>query len=223
MASVLIALGWVALWFLWPSLGRWDARAKEMPAPRVSFAPALTSEGKAYMWPDRIARSFRTGAEGQAPAAGTLDSMLSPLERLPRYLDREEGCSWMTNGGMTDAGGPWLDVGYYHPVWKDEQVFPVNSLSREMRLLSEVSGELRKQSFEVPVFSAEEMKRFDKPWQVVVRVEVSESGGPSHVILETGCEDPRINSTVVKAMYRGRIPKPGVACGGRVTLSYGLP
>ena len=67
------------------------------------------------------------------------------------------------------------------------------------------------------------MKRFDKPWQVVVYVEVNESGSPAHVILEAGCEDPKINSTVVKALYRGKVPAPGAPCAGRVSLSYGLP
>ena len=101
--------------------------------------------------------------------------------------------------------------------------FAISPASREMKFFSETSGELRKQGFEVPSFTDEEMKQFDKPWQVVVYVEVNESGRPAHVILQTGCEDPKINAMVVKALYRGKVPAPGTPCSGRVVLNYGRP
>jgi len=195
-----------------------------MPAPRVSFARTLAVAGKDYIMPwNSIGRQLSTGTFRTDNTAETLHSLLSEPQRQPRFLADRDCNRWLANGAATGPVGPLVDLWTYRPIWKDEPVFPAATGTREMRLLSEVSGNLRKHNFEVPGFTDEEMKLFDRPWQVVVYVDVNESGRTTQVILETGCEDPKINSMVLKAMYRAKLPKPGTACGGRVILSYGLP
>ena len=224
LASVFIALGWVGLWFLWPSFSRWNVRPKDIQIPRVSFVRGVPAEGKEYLIPLPIINRQPTDVAGrQDNDAGMLERLLSPPERHPRYLDRNTGAEGKTEDEVIGWGLPPIDLGSYRPIWKDEQVFLASRTPREMHLLSETSGELKKRGFEMPSFTDDEMKQFDKPWEVVVYVEVNESGYPVHVLLETGCEDPRINALVVKVMGRGRIPKPGIVCDGRVTLSYGMP
>jgi hypothetical protein len=220
VASVFIAASWIGLWFLWPSPNSWTTRTKAMPAPRVSFYPHLASRDfTTYL-------TFVGRGQGDVRddgAGALLGSLLRQPERGPRYLQRTAGADGLLNGAVAGPAAPVVDLGIYRPIWKDERVFSVNAAPPEMKLLSETSGELKKQNFEVPSFTDEEMKQFDKPWQVVVYVEVNESGRPAHVILQTGCEDPKINAAVVKALYRGKIPAPGAPCSGRVVLNYGRP
>jgi hypothetical protein len=224
LPSVFIAVGWVGLWFLWPSFDRWAPRPDDRPAPCVAFVRGLTVEGKPYMRPDLMGRPMRVEVPGEDFGAGMLGSLLSQPERHPRYLERDDGIGWATtNGVAASRNGVLVELGSYRPIWRAERIFLASRTEREMRLSSEVSGDLKKQGFEAPAFTEEELKRFDKPWQVVVYVDVNAAGQPAHVLLETGCEDSKINATVVRAMYRGKVSKPGAACSGRVTLSYGLP
>jgi len=222
LTSVLIVVLWIGLWFLWPSLNAWTIRAKAMPEPRVSFYPRQANENRRDYAQSLML--FGRGQEARDDGAGAvLGSLLRQPERAPRYLERGAGADGLLNGAVAAPAAPQVDMGTYRPTWKDEQVFSIRPTPREMQLFSETAGDLRKQGFEVPSFTDEEMKQFDKPWQVVVYVEVDESGRATHVLLQTGCEYPRINAMVVKAMYRGKVPTPGAPCSGRVVLNYGRP
>jgi predicted metal-dependent peptidase len=76
--------------------------------------------------------------------------------------------------------------------------------------------------FKLPEFPKEVLNQFDKSWQKVVYVQVGVDGKPQYVLIEKGSEDQRINSTVVRQIYRGRQEKTGTACEGRISLNYGL-
>jgi len=221
-ATVFIVVSWIGLWFLWPSLSLWSTRTKAMAAPRVAFYPHLATESRRdYTLPLTFTGRGQDARDGGVGAS--LGNLLSQPEQAPRFLNRAAVADGILGGAASDPASSSADVGAYRPIWKDDRVFPVNSAPQDMKLLSETSGELKKQKFEVPAFTDEEVKQFDKPWQVVVYVEVNESGRPAHVILQTGCEDARINATVVKALYRGRVLAPGTPCSGRVVLNYGRP
>ena len=218
LATVFIAAGWIGLWFLWPPLDRWTVRPNQMPAPRVFLAPATRSDVAVplpLVRPPPVAVTSRLDN-----VAWPLGRLLSQPERIPRYLDRGSDSVMIAPGASPALA---VDLGSYRPAWRDGKVFPAGPAPMEMRLLAEVSGALRKRNFEAPPLLAEEAKRFDKPWQVTVYVEVNEAGAPTHVILDAGCDDAKINSAVVKALHRGKASKPGPACGGRVVVSYGLP
>jgi len=96
-------------------------------------------------------------------------------------------------------------MGGYNLVWRAQKLFAAPGASKDMQVVAELSGDLKKRGFLVPTFTLDEFEQFGKPWQIVVMIEADELGQVADVILETGCDDPKINAIVVKAMYRGKI------------------
>lgn len=223
LPSVLIALAWFGLWLVWP-LAEQSAKGRThgLGGPRVAYVRFAAGEGNLYMEPDLFGRPSRIGFRLPEQREDVPVTVPDHRTSLPRFLE------WPSTlpAESTSADHELLSdrasrqMGSYRPYRREEHVFSQKA-GRDMRTLAEVSGELKKYGFLAPVFRVESVKQSDKPWLVVVYVEVSEDGRPEHVFLETKCDDQEINDMIVKAMYKGRLLRPGKRCEGRVTVSFG--
>ena len=219
LASIVIAVGWVGLWFLWPSAATSKPGMPSIPAPRT-FLVQMPMIDKAYASQDHFRKPSDPSVMSDEPGA-ILERLTSPLQRAPRYLDAPSAGS-VASVAMIDDVVP-ADLGQYRPIWNGERKPIERKADRDMRMMSRLDSRLAENKYTPPVFSVDELKRFDKPWQVVMYVEVNEDGHVENVLLESGSEDQAVNADVIKAVYRSKGGQPEAAYGGRLTLSYGRP
>jgi len=214
--ETLIALGWVAVWGLWPSEGRLQAWPRGLPAPQVTYTRYGAESHALYVQPDLIARASILGGaltdEESLPSTEPVSRQATPryLERIPTHA----GIAWEGNGYRHPLEGP------YRLVARAEPVFGAPP-DKDMHLAWEVSRALRDRAFRLPSLDAEAFVAAGRPWQVRVHVDVGADGVPEHVFLETPCEFASVNAEIVRRMYEARPGEKGSSFSGWVSVSYG--
>jgi len=222
LPSVFIAVAWLALWLVWPLGIRPLAAAHRAAVTQVSYMRFGTGKASLYMQPDIFVHSPMVKSRLAEQDEGDTAALCGLRVRHPRFLERRTMRGETAPAGemeplATRASGQLVA---YLPRWQDDHVFS-RKAAQDMRVFAEPAGELKKYHFRIPAIPVESLKQREKPWLVVVYVEVGEAGRPEHVFLSTGCDDPKINAVVVRTMYRGRLAEPGIRCGGHVTVSFG--
>lgn len=222
-ATVLAAAAWIGLWTLWPAAGRKGTEPPRARATTVIYARLQTGAERDYLKPI-MATAIGTGiAPGGADRKRLLAGSAAILgDGVPAFLDWkppvETAKQWDAAGVVPVEAARQLSS--YKPEWKEEVVLTNRVSSMVMMVTSD--GLLKENGFTLPEFPAQTIKQFDKAWQMVVYVEMSDEGKPRHVLVEQGSGDAKIDAAVVRQIHRGRLEKPCAACSGRVTLNYGL-
>jgi len=220
--SVLVALSGIALWFTWSGL-RQPAVSAVVTAsqPRVAYARIAEGDGNLYMKPDLFSRPSSVGfrvpeREEQGPLA------VSRSDRTPMLLGWEETVGEERTGIPatflpTEVNGHGRD---YHPSWHAEAAFPRRTWN-EVQVSVTVGKRLKERGFEIPRLPPEILAENDDPWMVIAHVDIGPDGRVSHVFIEKGSGDPKIDDIVTRTMQSGRLPQPGERCSGRVTVNLG--
>jgi hypothetical protein len=187
---------------------------------RLGYAQIAPGDGRLDSRPDDFIALGVTGHDGRDDAKVPEQLICSPV-RAPMYLDRipisdEKGSMAFASVLAPDS---WAS-GAGQPFMPITGVFQ-GQADTNMQVFVMLSGELRKQRFQIPPFNLEPANKMIGPWTVVVYVEVGEDGQAGHVFLESGCGDKGINDAAVKIVARGKIANPGVSCSGRITINYG--
>ena len=214
MPTVIIAVGWLALWLLWPQVPRTQARPAAMSVTRVSYVRCAENP---YARPSPMHDWPAAGLEGDSVNVAPWFA-----SRPARLLDKDGWTSAAKEPVLGDRHIGELagcTLKEFKPVWNDVPVFG-STRSPQMNLNIEAGTALAQAGFELPALPSE-LTKFGKPWMVSVFVEVGVNGRVTNAFLDKGCEDPRINALVVKEMYKGVVSAAGTPCADRVKINFG--
>ncbi|MDP6525235.1 MAG: hypothetical protein QGI24_09615 [Kiritimatiellia bacterium] len=213
--SLLIALGWLAIWLVWP-MGVTSLRGVESPST-VSVLDASELEGSLYR-PDIFLPSAN-GFNVHGDQSGTVD-MLSERKYLPpRLLTRDEAVPVVPDN--TSALRPSMaDEEPYVPAFQDQPLF--DKLSADgLHLLTAVRGNLSDCGFKIPDLAAVLEGKTDRPWIVEIHVDLGSDGRVNHAFLMTGSQDAELNAKLVRRMHFAEAMAVDRECSGRVVISCG--
>jgi len=147
--------------------------------------------------------------------ATALDSAAPDPSRKvePRFYDGAMGVG--EPGALTVSSGETNQE--YRPRIQRRPTFA--AAGEAPRVIAVLSPALVACKYRLPAFDAPCLTQPSKPWQVVARVEVGADGSTESVMVEMGCEDPVINATIARCLYRAKADEPDGRCSGRVTVS----
>jgi hypothetical protein len=209
--TVLVALAWLAIWFLWPLNGVDRPRARAQATGRVGYLAG----GPAAPWyvePDWFARTTRPGF-GMPDVTAAMDSAVpdrSVTER-PRFVQGGVGVE-QPAGGTMPAGDTNGEVKVR---WQIGATFGAVA---PPPIVVSISPELKARGFELPPYTNSVRSVPDRQWQVVAHVDVGADGRAENVLIEFGCEDPQVNATIARWLHRGVAGGQGAPVSGRVTV-----
>jgi hypothetical protein len=84
----------------------------------------------------------------------------------------------------------------------------------------DLDRELEACGFKVRAFPEASLKTIDKPWALVLFVNLDGEGKPSYVIEETGTADPATARLAAWCVRTGHAAAKGAECSGRVRLAF---
>lgn len=219
--SVLIAVGWVSIWLLWPGV-RPVARDETVASgSRVAYVRLGSAGGNWYTRPDVFGRPSWVGfrlppaAEGMPEGAigrrypAALLTRADAVAAESRSAPSVEAPSFAWGGGATR----------YEPRWRESHVFQRRNGIKGL-LKVEPRGGLRAGSVTLRAADVEHLSGYGKPWHLVLGVEVGADGGVEHVFVEAAGEDAAITAEAVRAVHRARV-EGGAGRSGRIALSFG--
>jgi hypothetical protein len=211
--SVFIAVGWVALWLLWP----FQLTAERRGRPAVPPAVGFVGDAKAAPWyvePDWFASPSRPGF-GMPDVTTAVDSTTpDPSKKIePRFYARTMS---VDEPGVVEPVASETNREYRLRAER-RRVFTVPG--ETPAVVAVMSPALVACGYVLPVFDDERLTGHGKPWQVVARVELAEDGATESVMVEMGCDDPVINATIARCLHRAKADRPAGRCSGRVTVS----
>jgi hypothetical protein len=223
-ATLFAVAGWVGLWMLWPAAGNRNIELPKVRAPAVLYARLQSGSERDYLNPTIMARPTTLGAvPGSTERRKALvGSGVSTKTAAPALLDWKTSTGperpWDAPATLSEEAARQLTG--YRPEWRDEPVFTNRTSAMTMTIVC--GDRLKQNGFQLPEFPPQMIKQFDKPWQMVLYVEMNEQGKPRFVLVDKSSEDQKIDSAVARIVYRSRLEKTGKACSGRVNLNYGL-
>ncbi len=217
LPSVLLALGWVAIWSLWPSAESSEGHTqRKRGRTEVSYGVV---EESLYMSPLLFARSTRVGF--LAPEEASADAELldrEPRSRNVRFLHVAPPVPDF--GGLrrrVDDAVPLKQVDGYRPVWKDSAVFA--SVVSTNAVTVDVRGPLQGRGYQPGEITWPEGVAELPQLEVEVFVAIDAEGKVESVFLEEGSGSPVVDANVVRAMERGRAAADVSPVSGRVTVT----
>lgn len=221
--SVLVALGALALWALWPGGMQPMSSSVSVPEPSASYVRLRSDEKSLHMSPELIALPSAVGFGAREEAGDMPEVFNVSRHRAPRYLARARaGQTGSVPADSARAVRQARDsLSGYVPRWGDRTVFNQHT-DTEMRLTVEPRGALREHGFSTPPLDDADLKQLEKPWTVTVVVDVGENGRPEHVFVEKGCDQVKVNDMVTRMIYKGQLERPGAGCSGRVVVNFGV-
>ncbi|MFC1497681.1 hypothetical protein ACFLS1_04285 [Verrucomicrobiota bacterium] len=226
LPSVLVALGWIGLWFAWPlpPEGHTADIGKEKTF-EVSYVQFDDGKGKTYLDPIILSRSSDNGNAWPDEGEERMDVLCSYQARPPKFLERHpeeeqeasrfveyEALYAKTIQGLEKRGPRWR-----RKLVDGQSLKP----ERDMVMIIELSEKIKEYGFQIPDFPVKLKEYSQKPWLVTVYVEVNQDGKAEHVFLVTGSNSREVNDIVIRTMEKGKLVKPGERCSGRITVSFG--
>lgn len=209
--TVLIVAVWVGIWLLWPSNGSGRQRSR-VPAPgRVGYLAG----GPAAPWyvePDWFARTTRPGF-GMPDVTAAMDSAVpdrSATEK-PHFVQGGVGVDRPLDSAMP----PTETNAEVRVRWDAKTTF---SAAAPPPVVVTMSPELTARGFTLPPYTNDVPSVPERQWQVVAHVDVGADGRTENVLIEFGCEDPRVNATIARWLHRGTAGQSGAPVSGRVTV-----
>jgi len=221
--SVLVALGALALWALWPAGIQRMSSPVSLPEPSASYVRLRSDEKSLHMSPELFALPSAVGF-GAHDEAGDMPEVFNvSRHRAPRCLARAPaGQAGSVSADSARAVREARDsLSGYVPRWGDRTVFNQYT-DTEMRLTVEPRGALRERGFSTPPLDDADLKQLEKPWTVTVVVDVGENGRPEHIFVEKSCNQGKMDDMVTRMVYKGQLRRPGARCSGRVVVNFGV-
>ncbi|MCK5851189.1 MAG: hypothetical protein KAH23_09760 [Kiritimatiellae bacterium] len=213
--SLLVLVLFFAIWSLWSFDRLAEAKIRSASEGRLIYAKM--KKGYDCINPMDMIRQPRVAIEMAGPSSVLISHYkpaFKPLERKA-YVNVDSSMGFERKSGYGVDG---FERGYFS-LWDDIPVFEKNIGSDNLFVL-ELSGNLKKYGFYLPKNSEKLLKAGVSAWQVVVYVATDDKGRVEHVFVEKCSDDIRIDRTVVRAMYKGRLVKEGRRVTGNVTVSF---
>ncbi len=219
MPTLLIAAGWVGLWFLWPS-GALPARIgpKRLAKTDVRFIQIDYSKDRMYTDPTAMLLPFRYGFGDNLAQSRPAPEPVG-LRRITESL-------YLENSGAHRSGisnSVWVikpqntrfNCGYDRPDVFGKDVVP------DMRLNIRVSPGLKERGFTLPSDQFSEIQG-DEAWSVEAAVEINSAGRVEHVFLDRGSKAGNPGARLIRILRKAYVKEPGPEITGRVIVNYGL-
>lgn len=219
--AALVALGWVALWFLWPHGELAPHRIRRRSAPHLRYAgrqdgyerPAVASD--VAVIPSSALRRLEDRDDLTMllykPAAGGA---------LERAAAQQAGSVCATQAPAIEFQG--IRVEAYRPFWDFPAAFGAVT-SRPPALVMELAPSLQGRGFRLPDAPPEIGKTGTTGWQAVFQVECGTDGRVEHVFLEQGTGNAALDGALSKWLDRGAVTAGTGVCSGRIVVNFGEP
>lgn len=213
--SLLIALGWIGIWFAWP-LGA-DSGSKLESSTVVSVIDESEIESSLYR-PDTFlpsASGFTVADVENVPVSIFREEVHVP----PRFLAKDEALPRLR---IRDSVLVYSldDARRYAPLYREQPIFD-RMQEDSLHVLTIVEGALRERGFAVPDLSKVLEGKTERPWTVEMDVRVDAEGRVCHVFLLSRSQDDELNTALVRKMYFAKLVPVDSECSGRVVISCG--
>lgn len=221
--TILIAVSWVALWMLWPTLPESDAGTASgrlgMVCAREGALPPL----ERYKRPDLIAfsspLSFVPHARTRSPVPALTHAREARAHMLPRVETAEVRQISQPDAVALGAEAVRCVRPPNLPALKPGA--GAGGVARVTPMVAvEVSAGLGANR---PVWSSGDRTQLfsgSRPWEVELSLTLDEAGHPGRVFLEQESGDPEIDRAVVRILSRPDVWRHGTAGRGRVLVSF---
>jgi hypothetical protein len=219
--ALLLALGWIGLWLLWPAPYRARATAPARRLVKPQFVGQGIGEDRLYLNPTLFGRSSKVGfsvAERRDAMPGELaeerkaDPM--PLAWDPSMVGAPTGAVARLDFDASLSAPP-----AYAPVWP-RRVAAESSTADRSGLHVTLRGALRRFGLRVPPFPASIAAYSAQSWSAAALLEMDDEGRATHVFLESGTGIPAVNEAVIQTLGRAVLERPGTGCVGRVEIGF---
>ncbi len=218
LPSLLIAAGWIGLWFLWPS-GALPARNDRKQGGNASVRYMRIDYSREHLYKDPTVMSlpFRYGFVRDTAESRTVVEPAG-LQRITEPLYLED--SGAHGGGISD--GMWVikpGKTQFKCSFDSSDVFE-QQVSSEMRLSVSVSENLERRGFTFPSDDFDEIGG-KREWSAEAVVEIDSAGRVEHVFLDGGLNANGSGAKLIRFLRRAYVKKPGPEVSGRVIVNYG--
>ncbi|MFW6152332.1 MAG: hypothetical protein ACOC6C_05095 [Verrucomicrobiota bacterium] len=219
MPTLLIAAGWLGLWFLWPS-GALPARIgpKRLAKTDVKFIQIDYSKDRMYTDPTAMLLPFRYGFGDNLAQSRPAPEPVG-LRRITEslYLENsgEHRSSISNSAWVIKPENTQFDCGYDTPDVFEKDVVP------DMRLNIRVSPGLKERGFTLPPDQFTETEG-DEAWSVEATVEIDSAGRVEHVFLDRASTAGDLGARLIRILGKAYVKEPGPEITGRVIVNYGL-
>ncbi len=218
LPSVLLAMGWIVIWLLWPSLvpGTGAQVPRRVSGVEVSYGVV---EESLYMSPLLFARATRVGFRAPEEASSDADLLdLEPRSRTLRYLHvAPPAPDYGALRRQTPEGVAVKQVDGYRPLWKDSADFETAAGTNAVTV--ELSAPLRERGYRPGGITwpegAVELQRLE----IRAFVAVDADGMTEGVFLEQGSGHARVDADVVRALEKGKAAPGAGSASGRVSVT----
>ena len=174
--TVLIALGGVLLWALWPAV-HLPGEHERLPATGVFHLREGQHQENPYKSPLMFALPSAMGFGASDESGGMPAVPKAPAERPPRFLARKETPQADPRQAATAhvPGNAAESMSGYRPRWDMEPIFDVDA-KMEMRLTVVPRGGLIQCGFTLPDEYMARLRSHERPWSVTVVIETGDEG-----------------------------------------------
>lgn len=207
------------MWFLWPSEVRHKTVNVHHSEMKIHYSLCGIDFGA--FAPDKLLESDN---EIVLPNDEQLDKdlIMARHRRTDRYLERQldEGSASQSElvKLMPDQDASLKRE--YSPYWGDKPLFDAVTV-KEMKFVVEPCGYLAEKGFQIPKPDSTILDNFKVSWQITAYLEFNAKGVPEHVFLVETSGDTKIDSVVLRELYKSRLTSTGEETGGRVTVNWG--
>lgn len=219
--SLVIAAGWIGLWFLWP-FGTPNVLPRQSlkDSPRISYKRFDYGRDHIYRDPTVISLPFRYGFAGDSRSGREVTEPGGLYkDREPLYLGKREAKGLAQDRG---ANGLWAirpEQKDYAPRLPVPEVlkFPART---DRKLIIRMTEALEQRGLELPLSDLKEIAP-GRSWSAAVRLETGPDGRVEHVFLTPGSERSEIASKLVRILRKGYVTVSGAPVSGKVNINYG--
>lgn len=214
---LLLIAFWIGLWFLWPvAVPRQTMRTPSKG--RIAYVGNVPRN--ADVCREALLFVYAPPRHLRVPVGEAVDGDGVSRAVEVQFLERRSRAPGSVTMPAALCETPAMRTSVYRPPWNEGGVFAAMP-SGDMSVLVDMSDTLREKGFQMPDIPVESLKSYEKPWQATLFVRCDAAGRADNVFLESRCDDAGVNAMLVRTARGARLAQSGLACEGRVTVSYG--
>jgi hypothetical protein len=221
MPAAVVAVGWFAFWWMLLGLQPATTPSQRPTVPRVTVLPGGDA-GREFRSQALFALPSPQGFSSAAltNAIGTRPPLAAPVEP-PVFLERVAARGLRSTAGLSPDVGPSVSVSLTGlPVRVAEApVFPPPAATSQT-IQVELSAGLAGQQFQSAEIPDDPRIRGDKDWEATAFIDVGADGRVRDVLLETPSQSDKLNSLLVRTLWRWRMAPADGPRSGRITLRW---